>query len=121
MSAYNCIGSWWCGGSKAALTTLLREEWGFHGVVVTDYAGSDYMATNIGLRAGNDMWLTPSQLSSSLKPSRVRTQCPHDGAIIARRAAKNILFACAHSNNVWTDEDYAAVGIPEIKKAGDGH
>ena len=121
MSAYNCIGSWWCGGSKAALTTLLREEWGFHGVVVTDYAGSDYMATNIGLRAGNDMWLTPSQLSSSLKPSRVRTQCPHDGAIIARRAAKNILFACAHSNNVWTLEDYAAVGIPEIKKAGDGH
>ena len=61
MSAYNCIGSWWCGGSKAALTTLLREEWGFHGVVVTDYAGSDYMATNIGLRAGNDMWFTPSQ------------------------------------------------------------
>ncbi len=121
MSAYNCIGSWWCGGSKAALTTLLREEWGFHGVVVTDYAGSDYMATNIGLRAGNDMWLTPSQLSSSLKPSRVRTQCPHDGAIIARRAAKNILFACAHSNNVWTDEDYAAVGIPEVIKAADGH
>ena len=121
MSAYNCIGSWWCGGSKAALTTLLREEWGFHGVVVTDYAGSDYMATNIGLRAGNDMWLTPSQLSSSLKPSRVRTQCPHDGAIIARRAAKNILFACAHSNNVWTAEDYAAVGIPEVIKAADGH
>ena len=121
MSAYNCIGSWWCGGSKAALTTLLREEWGFHGVVVTDYAGSDYMATSIGLRAGNDMWLTPSQLSTNLKPSRVRTQCPHDGAILARRAAKNILYACAHSNNVWNDEDYAAVGIPEIKKAGDGH
>ena len=121
MSAYNCIGSWWCGGSKAALTTMLREEWGFHGVVVTDYAGSDYMATNIGLRAGNDMWLTPNQLSNSLKPSRVRSQCPHDGAILARRAAKNILYACAHSNNVWTEEDYAAVGIPEIKKAGDGH
>ena len=121
MSAYNCIGSWWCGGSEAALTTLLREEWGFHGVVVTDYAGSDYMATSIGLRAGNDMWLTPSQLSNNLKPSRVRSQCPHDGAIIERRAAKNILYACAHSNNVWTEEDYAAVGIPEIKKAADGH
>ncbi len=121
MSAYNCIGSWWCGGSKAALTTLLREEWGFHGVVVTDYAGSEYMATNIGLRAGNDMWLTPSQLSGTLKPSRVRSQCPHDGAILERRAAKNILYACAHSNNVWTLEDYAAVGIPEIRKAADGH
>ena len=38
-----------------------------------------------------------------------------------RRACKNILYACAHSNNVWTEEDYAAVGIPEIVKAGDGH
>ena len=121
MSSFNCIGSWWTGGSKALLTTLLREEWGFHGVVVTDYAGSDYMATNIGLVAGNDIWLTPNQLNNSNKPSRLRTQLPHDGPIYIRRAAKNILYACANSNNVWTLEDYAAVGIPEIQKAGDGH
>ena len=121
MSSFNCVGSWWAGGNKALLTTLLREEWGFHGVVVTDYAGSSYMATNIGLVAGNDLWLTPSQLSNDNKPSRIRTLLPHDGPILSRRAAKNILYACAHSNNVWNDEDYAAVGIPEIKKAGDGH
>ena len=121
MSSFNCVGSWWAGGSKALLTTLLREEWGFHGVVVTDYAGSDYMATNIGLMAGNDIWLTPSQLGTNNKPSRLRTQLPHDGPIYIRRAAKNILYACAHSNNVWTLEDYAAVGIPEIQKASDGH
>ena len=121
MSSFNCVGSWWAGGSKALLTTLLREEWGFKGVVVTDYAGSDYMATNIGLVAGNDIWLTPSQLNNSNKPSRLRTLLPHDGPIYIRRAAKNILYACAHSNNVWTLEDYAAVGIPEIQKAGDGH
>ena len=121
MSSFNCVGSWWAGGSKALLTTLLREEWGFHGVVVTDYAGSDYMATNIGLVAGNDIWLTPSQLNNTNKPSRLRTLLPHDGPIYIRRAAKNILYACANSNNVWTLEDYAAVGIPEIQKAGDGH
>ena len=121
MSSFNCVGSWWAGGNKALLTTLLREEWGFHGVVVTDYAGSSYMATNIGLVAGNDLWLTPSQLSNDNKPSRIRTLLPHDGPILSRRAAKNILYACAHSNNIWTLEDYAAVGIPEIKKAGDGH
>ncbi len=121
MSSFNCVGSWWAGGSKALLTTLLREEWGFHGVVVTDYAGSSYMATNIGLVAGNDLWLTPSQLSNDNKPSRIRTLLPHDGPILSRRAAKNILYACAHSNNVWNDEDYAAVGIPEVIKASDGH
>ena len=119
MSSFNCIGSWWAGGSEALLTKLLREEWGFHGVVVTDYAGSAYMPTNIGLRAGNDLWLTPNSLSSDLKPHRVYTECPHDGAILLRRAAKNILYACANSNNVWTLEDYQAVGIDEINKATD--
>ena len=121
MSSFNCIGSWWTGGSEALLTTLLREEWGFHGVVVTDYAGSSYMATNIGLVAGNDIWLTPNSLSNDNKPSRIRTLLPHDGPFLLRRAAKNILYACAHSNNVWTLEDYEKVGIPEIAKATDGH
>ena len=119
MSSFNCIGSWWAGGSEALLTELLREEWGFHGVVVTDYAGSGYMHTSIGLRAGNDLWLTPSELSGDLKPHAVYNACKHDGAIIIRRAAKNILYACANSNNAWTLDDYAAVGIPEVVKATD--
>ena len=119
MSSFNCLGSWWAGGSEALLTTLLREEWGFHGVVVTDYAGSDYMACNIGLRAGNDLWLTPSDLSSRIDPSAVYSATPHDATILFRRACKNILYACAHSNNVWTLEEYQEVGIDEIEKATD--
>ena len=116
MSSFNCIGSWWTGGSEALLTTLLREEWGFHGVVVTDYAGPDYMACNIGLRAGNDLWLTPSDLNSRIDPSAVTKATPNDANILLRRACKNILYACAHSNCVWELADYQAVGISEIKK-----
>ena len=116
MSSFNCIGSWWTGGSEALLTTLLREEWGFHGVVVTDYAGPDYMACNIGLRAGNDLWLTPSDLSSQIDPSAVAKATPNDANKLFRKACKNILYACAHSNCVWELEDYQAVGISEIKK-----
>ena len=112
MSSFNCVGSWWAGGSKALLTTLLREEWGFHGVVVTDYAGPDYMATNIGLRAGNDLWLNKASYSAS----NTYSATPHDATILMRRAAKNILYACAHSNNVWTEDDYKAVGIDEVVK-----
>ena len=115
MSSFNCVGSWWAGGNKALLTTLLREEWGFHGVVVTDYAGPDYMATNIGLRAGNDLWLN----KASYAAANTYNATPHDATILMRRAAKNILYACAHSNNVWTIEDYQAVGIPEVVKATD--
>ena len=119
MSSFNCVGSWWAGANEALLTTLLREEWGFHGVVVTDYAGSDYMACNIGLRAGNDLWLTPNELSSNIDPGSVYSATPHDAVVLFRRACKNILYACAHSNNVWTLEEYQAVGIEEIKKATD--
>ena len=110
MSSFNCIGSWWAGASKALLTTLLREEWGFHGVVVTDYAGPDYMATNIGLRAGNDLWLNKASVSASDTYEATK----NDGLLLLRRAAKNILYACAHSNNVWTLEDYQKVGIDEV-------
>ena len=112
MSSFNCVGSWWAGANKALLTTLLREEWGFHGVVVTDYAGPDYMATNIGLRAGNDLWLNKASISAS----NTYSATPHDATILMRRAAKNILYACAHSNNVWTLDDYKAVGIDEVVK-----
>ena len=112
MSSFNCVGSWWAGANKALLTTLLREEWGFHGVVITDYAGPDYMATNIGLRAGNDLWLNKASYSASKTYDATR----HDATILMRRACKNILYACAHSNNVWTIEDYQAVDIPEVKK-----
>ena len=116
MSSFNCLGSWWAGASKPLLTTLLREEWGFHGVVVTDYAGPDYMATNIGLRAGNDLWLTPNDLNGNIDPAGTYKATPHDATILMRRACKNILYACAHSNNVWTEQDYADVGISEIHK-----
>ena len=116
MSSFNCIGSWWAGGSKPLLTTLLREEWGFHGVVVTDYAGADYMACNIGLRAGNDLWLTPSDLGRDVEPAALARSTPNDANKLFRRACKNILYACAHSNCVWELADYQAVGISEIKK-----
>ena len=112
MSSFNCVGSWWAGASEALLTKLLRDEWGFHGVVVTDYAGNDYMATNIGLRAGNDLWLN----KASYAAANTYSATPHDATILMRRAAKNILYACAHSNNVWTEDDYKAVGIDEVVK-----
>ena len=38
MSSYNRIGAVWAGGSEALLTGVLRDEWGFNGAVITDYA-----------------------------------------------------------------------------------
>ncbi len=62
MSAYNRIGTKWCGSSSALLNNLLREEWGFEGFVVSDYSsnftGSGYMSPVLGVYNGNDTILS---------------------------------------------------------------
>lgn len=58
MSAYGRIGAVWAGGSEALLTSLLRDEWGFKGAVLTDYSDHhQFMNGDQMLRAGGDLWM----------------------------------------------------------------
>lgn len=62
MSAYNRIGAQWCGGSKALLVDLLRNEWGFDGFVITDASidltGEGYLDPALAVYARNSGILT---------------------------------------------------------------
>ena len=62
MSAYNRIGAQWCGGSRALLVDLLREEWGFDGFVITDASidltGEGYLDPALAVYARNSGILT---------------------------------------------------------------
>ena len=37
MSAYNAVNGEWCGENRTLLRTILREEWGWDGLVITDF------------------------------------------------------------------------------------
>ena len=52
MTAFSCVGNTWSGGNNALLQTVLRDEWGFHGTALTDYALHDFMYPDQMIRNG---------------------------------------------------------------------
>ena len=93
MSAFNRIGYEWAGFSYALLTETLRNEWGFNGVVITDWV-NNFMKADFMVRAGNDLWLANGNINN-LNSTSART-ATHVAAV--RRAAKSVLYAVINSN-----------------------
>lgn len=58
MAAYNKVNGDFCSENKKLLTEVLKEEWGFDGLVVTDWGGIN--ERDLGLAAGLDLEMPSS-------------------------------------------------------------
>lgn len=94
MSAYNYIGTTWAAGSNALLNTVLRDEWGFVGMVETDYfIGNGYMNSDQAIRNGNDICL----VAYDAKTNYVSDTESATSLQAMRRASKNLLYTVVNS------------------------
>lgn len=90
MSSFNRLGTVWAGGNYNLLTRLLREEWGFIGMVITDFNLTDYMNIDQMIRAGGDLSLSPDK--------KMKDKTSATAVTNLRRAVKNVLYTIANSN-----------------------
>ena len=105
MSAFNYIGHKYAGANPELLNTVLRDEWGFRGMVLTDYFGGyGYQDADIQIRNGGDFCLTPQQIEFS----ELTDKTSGTSLQAARQACKNILFTTANSRAYATG---AAAGM----------
>ena len=98
MSSFNRIGTTWAGGSYALLTEVLRKEWGFVGMVISDYnLGNAYMPPDQMIRAGGDINLSQDYKPSGSDISKAGTNSETQVKAL-RQATKNVLYTVANSN-----------------------
>jgi len=47
MAAYNKVDGWWCAENDVLLNKILRDEWGFAGMVISDWGGTHSTVNSI--------------------------------------------------------------------------
>ena len=100
MTSFNRIGCRWAGAHRELLQNVLRDEWGFVGVVHTDavMANRNWMDVSIGVEAGNDTWLSSGDWLVPL----IQEWAQEDNKLLAnlRNSCHNFLYAYVNSTAV---------------------
>ena len=95
MTSFNRIGTRWTGGDYRLLTEILRNEWGFNGLVICDFNTiPQYMIPRMMFYAGGSLDLATQQ-------SAMWTDCDSSDAgdaIVLMRAVKDVMYALVNSN-----------------------
>lgn len=120
MSSFNYIGYTYAGASNNLLNTVLRDEWGFKGFVLTDYFGGyGYQNADQEIRNGNDSMLATTKITNHI------TDKSATSVKAMRTAAHNILYTAANSwqyadgepkvaTPIWKTAMYVAWGVTAV-------
>lgn len=109
MSVFNYIGNEWGGSTPELLNDILRDEWGFRGMVITDYFGDyGYMDADRAIRGGSDLMLGTTGGRAYVDDQSATS------VIAMRQASKNIIYTLVNSDSY---DDFTANSVPNwIKK-----
>lgn len=101
MTSYNPVNGFWSASNPDLLTTILRREWGFDGIVMTDWwamgndAGEAGSRQNVAAiaRSGNDLYMVARDADSNSGGDNLETALAGSPKLRAyyRRNAANIL------------------------------
>lgn len=111
MSAFNYIGTTYAGSCPELLIDVLRGEWGFVGMVLTDYYGVyGYQDADRLIRNGGDFCL----VNYDTETNHLTDTTSATALVSARQACKNILYTVANSRAYY--EENLTPGMPGWEK-----
>ncbi len=95
MSSFNRLGATWAGGNYNLITDVLRNEFGFKGMVLTDYDTGNYMNNKQMVEAGGDVKLNVKGVNfTGVLSGNDKNENLHYSV----SAAKNVLYTVANSS-----------------------
>ena len=117
MVSWSFLGDKWTGECSNLMNTVLREEWGFRGMALTDFFrnnGHGFMNADAALANGVDAMLSTfnGEENNVANPE-------HPTAVLQmRNACKNVMYTVVSS---WAyDGEHEETGMENWKKAGIG-
>ena len=117
MVSWSFLGDKWTGESSNLINTVLRDEWGFRGMALTDFFrnnGHGFMNADAALANGVDAMLSTfnGEENNVANPE-------HPTAVLQmRNACKNVMYTVVSS---WAyDGEHEETGMENWKKAGIG-
>lgn len=117
MVSWSFLGDKWTGECSNLLNTVLREEWGFRGMALTDFFrnnGHGFMNADAALANGVDAMLS----TFNGEENNVADPDHPTSVLQMRNACKNVMYTVVSS---WAyDGEHEETGMETWKKAGIG-